>query len=120
MKKLSFILAVSLFSLASCKNKDDKGLVGKWKPVEMNIAGMTAEDKKEFLSSAVIEFTKDGKFSATRTGTRHTGTYEFNEKDNSLSTRDAGEESVQKYTVSWEGDQLVMTNEDGNVKLKRQ
>ena len=119
MKKLLFILAASLFFLASCKNKDDKSIVGKWKPVEMNMKNMNENEKKEFLEHAVIEFTSDNKFIATRSDIKSNGTFILNEKTSQLTTRNP-EGDTQTYTLGWEDDKMLLANEDGTVKLKRQ
>jgi hypothetical protein len=122
MKKLLFILPVMFLFLAACKNKDSKkSVAGKWKPVEINIAGMSDEEKKTLIDSTIIEFSNDGKFTNNSKSQKLTGTYIYNEKDSTLTaTNSSGEGGkAQKFTIGWEADKMLMTNEEGTVKLKK-
>lgn len=123
MKKILFILVVTFFTLASCKSKGAKeaSVAGKWKPVEMNLKQMKEEEKKDAMENTTIEFSTDGKFNATTKTGKQNGTYTYNEKDKTLTVSSAtGESRTQKFIIGWEGNTMVMTNEEGVVKLKRQ
>lgn len=96
-------------------------IAGKWKPVEMNIGDMNEEQKKEALNNTLIEFSEDGKYTTTTTEKKDNGTYTYNANDKTLVVNPATEEGrVQRFTIGWDKDDMLMTNEEGSVKLKRQ
>ena len=118
MKKILFLLVISAFSFTSCKNKGEakaNSIIGKWKPVEMNIE-MNEQDKKDMMASTVLEFTTDNKFIVHRKDSKRDGTYKMEGAELTTVTEGGNEE---KFTVSWDSDKLVMTNKEGVVKLKK-
>ncbi len=124
MKKIFLILLAGIISFTSCKNSDKKEttLAGKWKIVEMNISDMDEEEKNEIMNKALLEFSADGKYIATRSASDIiNGSYVYNEKEKTLSVSNNEDDGkAQLFTISWENGLLLMTNEEGTVKLKRQ
>ena len=116
MKKVLFILSVCLITVTACNKATKHSVVGKWKPVEMNLPEMSDETKKEMLQSTVIEFTSDGKYSHAMKGYKDEGTYIYNATDSTLVA--TSKDDDEKFKISWDGDMMVMTNGDGVVKLK--
>jgi hypothetical protein len=89
----------------------------------MNISDMNEEEKKEIIEHSSLEFTADGKFTATKKDDDPaTGTYTYDEKEKTLvvTNKETGSNDSQKFTIAWEDDLLLLTNEEGTVKLKRQ
>jgi len=118
MKKILLLFIISAFTIVSCKSKGDtkaNTIVGKWKPVEMNISSMKEEEKKEAMESTALEFTSDNKFFVYHNKDKREGTYKLEGKD--LTTTTMGDN--EKFTVDFDGGKLVMTNKEGVVKLKK-
>lgn len=123
MKQTLFILYILLLSFASCKNKNGKEMTvtGKWKPVEMNIREMNEAEIKDAIEYTIIEFSDDGKFTANSKENKQNGTYTYNKEDKTLIViRETAEDHTQKFTIGWDEGDMLMTNEEGTVKLKRQ
>ena len=126
MKKIFTILFVSSLAIFSCKTKDTKenNLVGKWKPTELNLSGISEDERKEMLEHLTLEFTKDGKFTMTKKDSKQEGTYKYDKSSNKLvvTNNDSPENKygrTQEFTIGWEGPKLIMTNSQGTVKLRR-
>lgn len=143
MKRILFPVAIVL--LAACNNKkadadkkdkdaggvisvveekDDapgdygNSIVGVWKPYEMNIGEMTAGERKDLLDKATIEFTAGGSYISHFDEDGETGTYTYNDKEKTLVTR-SPENNEERFTVKWENGMLRLTNEEGDMVLKR-
>jgi hypothetical protein len=142
MKPILFSL-LAFVTMIACKNKNDKpaatgdstaitqkevemppavkSVAGKWKPVAINIANMPEEEKKEMIANIRIEFTEDGKFIGVNKDNKQEGTYTWNEKENLLTVYNSSRDNKpEKFTIGWEDDLLLMTNEEGTVKLKKE
>jgi len=140
---LPFLLA--LFLIASCRNKDEKkdtpktdstaateikedkaaaitapggSITGRWKPVEFMIKDMSEEEKKAMIADVVLEFTEQGIFYAYNKAQKQEGTYTY--KDNKLEVTNKGSTKTDRFTISWDGSDMLMVNEEGTVKLARQ
>ncbi|MGQ0739630.1 MAG: hypothetical protein ACT4OJ_11260 [Bacteroidota bacterium] len=101
---------------------DKKGsITGIWKPADVNIRDIDEEEKKEMTANIRIEFTGDGKFFGYNKEKKQEGTYTYNEKDGQLTVLNVSRgDKAEKFTIGWEDGLLLMTNEDGTVKLKKQ
>ena len=128
MRKTLFILLVALFSLVSCKNKTgNNSVVGKWKPTEVNIKDINDEEKKNIIENTTIELTHNGKFIKVIKNDKmtmpynETGTYTYNEKEHTITvTNSDSPDKSEKYTIKWEDSKMVITGEEGTMKLKRE
>lgn len=122
MKKLStlpFMLLTLLFLISSCNNNSKVSLVGKWRPVELNIKGMSDDEKKDILATATIEFTRDGKMITTSSKKTDQGTYTYDEKNKLLFTHPL-EGREEKQEVRWlEKNRIALSNQDDTITLKR-
>ena len=122
MKRLvTFFLISCSVLLLSCKPaKKTNTVQGKWKPVTVALKNMSENEKHGLLTHLTLEFTANGNFVNTIKEQKITGTYVYDEKTNSLTidTHDS-KESTQEFTISWENNMMVMTNEEGTVKLKK-
>ena len=137
MKKTVLSLIV-ICCLVSCNNKSEKkavgndttssnretvkpagkSIIGKWKPVKVDLPELSEENKQNLLNYATLEFAADGRFITTMKADTKTGTYQFNEQDGMLVTKtSAGKEET--FRVSWDNDQVELTNEEGKVTMKR-
>jgi len=100
---------------------EEKSITGTWKPVEMNLRDMDEENKKETMANVRIEFTAEGKFFGYNKDKKQEGTYTWDEKENQLTVvNTARGDKPEKFRIAWEDDLLLMTNEEGTVKLKKQ
>jgi hypothetical protein len=97
---------------------EENSIVGVWKPYEMNIGEMTAEERKDLLEKATIEFTSGGSYISHFDEDGETGTYTYNVKEKTLVTR-SPENKEEHFTVKWEDGRLRLTNEEGEMVLKR-
>ncbi len=99
----------------------ETSIAGKWKPVEMNLKGMSEEEKKEMAKDIILEFTATGGYFAVNKGNRQEGTYTYDAKNKTLSIKNnANSMEVENFTIGWDGDLLLMTNDEGTVKLRRE
>jgi hypothetical protein len=101
--------------------KEELSLIGRWKPVEMNIKGISEEEKKELKSNITLEFSRDGRYIGQNKESTQEGTYSYDPATKKLSVTSntkSGDKEI--FTVGWEDDLLLMTNDEGTVKLKRQ
>jgi hypothetical protein len=121
--KLLFPAFLFLFSsIISCTNKK-VSIVGKWKPVEMDVRDSefnkkSEADKKQELASESIEFTADGKFIALSSHDPVQGTYAYDEKTKSLVTVVEGK--TESLTIeSLEKNKMVLIDKEGKITLKR-
>ena len=96
----------------------DRSLVGRWRPVAVDVASMEESEKKNLMENAIIEFTSDGQMSTTMKETVRQGTYMYSEQEQKLMTK-LGDDDENFY-ISWDKDLLKMKNEDGVVTLKRE
>ncbi|MGQ0739631.1 MAG: hypothetical protein ACT4OJ_11265 [Bacteroidota bacterium] len=134
MKKIFLPLAILM--LAGCNNKKDEdgkkdktsgglisateenSIVGVWRPYEMKIGEMTNEERKEILEKATIEFTAGGSYISHFDEEGETGSYTYNDKEKTLITR-SPDNDEERFTVKWEDGLLRLTNEEGEMVLKR-
>jgi len=119
MKKLLFLMVIAAFSYVSCKSKEaakENSIVGKWKPVEMNISSMNEDEKKEMMGSTILEFTNDNKFLVHRNDSKRDGTYKLEGKKLSTTIENG---KTEEFNIDWDAGKLVMTNKEGVVKLKK-
>lgn len=101
--------------------KEGSSLVGRWKPVDMNLKGIQEEEKKEMTANIILEFTQDGKYIGRNKDSKQEGTYSWDPVTKKLAvTNNAISKDTELFTVGWEDDLLLMTNDEGTVKLKRQ
>ncbi len=96
----------------------DRSLVGRWRPVVVDIAKLEESERKNLIDNAIIEFSSDGTMSTTVKETVRTGTYMYSEQEQKLMTK-LGDKDENFY-ISWDNDLLKMKTEDGVVTLKRQ
>jgi hypothetical protein len=69
--------------LAGCS--ESPTIVGKWKPVEMEMPGVPEQTKKEMLSKSALEFRNDSQYvSIGPDGKQKQGTYAFDEKNQTV------------------------------------
>ena len=124
MKISKLLLAAVLIAgtfIAGCKSKGPKDLiVNKWKITDVSggdAAQMSDSLKKVFMSSAVMDFQKDGKYSRTAMGETENGTYSLSEDGKALTTTPEGgktpetvkveELSKSKMVLSMEGTKMT-------------
>ena len=101
--------------------KEELSFIGKWKPVEMNLKGISEEEKKELKSNITLEFTRDGLYIGQNKESKQEGTYSYDPVTKKLSVTsktNSGDKEI--FSIGWEGDLLLMTNDEGTVKLMRQ
>lgn len=96
----------------------NRSLLGKWRPVEVDMPGMADTRKQELIDSAHYEFTSAGQVIITMKDDRRTGTYMYSEQDSKLISQIGNKE--EKFSISWDKELLKMTDENGTVVLKRQ
>lgn len=117
------IVAGILLSLSACKNKSDKkSIIGKWKPVVVNIQEMDDEENQEIISNAVLEFRNEGQLTIFN-GIRDSllKKYAYNGNDSTLTIHDPAKAATesQHFKVNWSADTLIIKNETGEMKLLR-
>ena len=101
--------------------KEESSLVGRWKPVDMNLKGISEEDKKDMTTNIILEFTREGKYTGYNKESKQEGTYSYDPATKKLSvTSNSSSVNMEIFTIGWETDLLLMTNDEGTVKLKRQ
>lgn len=102
-KLLLTALVIGGTFLASCKSKGPKDfIVNKWKITDVSggeAAQMSDSLKKVFISSAVMDFQKDGKYSRTAMGETENGTYSLSEDGKSLTTTPESGKNVETVKV---------------------
>jgi hypothetical protein len=87
----------------------------------MNLRDLEEEEKKEMIDNIRVEFTPDGKFFGYNKDKKQEGTYTYNKKDKLLTINNAERgDKPEKFTIGWEEELLLMTNEEGTVKLKKE
>jgi hypothetical protein len=109
---LSIIVACLMLS---CNDTKQKTIVGKWKPVDMVIIGLSETEKKGIIDSARLEFTADGKFINHFSLEKVEATYTV--KDSTLET--LRNSQVERYKIRWEGKKVRLSNEEGYLVLER-
>lgn len=103
------------------KKESGSTVTGRWKPVEMNLKGMSEEEKAELMKGLALEFTADGKFYAHNNENRQEGTYTFDPLTLKMTVVNTTRgNDTEHFSISWEKGLLLMTNEEGTVKLERQ
>ncbi|MBI5857506.1 MAG: hypothetical protein HZB42_07630 [Sphingobacteriales bacterium] len=123
MKNSFLILITAILFSSACQNKSDKkSLIGKWKPVEVNIPEASYEEKKGIIDDVVVEFTGDGRLINSGKGDTLRGTYNFIEKDSTLTANmpASPDMQVQQFKIEWRDDTMLMKNGEGEIKFKRQ
>jgi hypothetical protein len=99
----------------------EASLVGKWKPVEMNLKGMSEEEKKSMVENIRLEFTASGQYFGINRENKQEGTYTYDPKTKTLDVVNGFNTSeVEHFTIGWEDELLLMTNNEGTVKLRRE
>ena len=112
-----YLLPLFLTLLLACsQKKTEKSLVGKWKPIELNMPSASEEQKKDLLEKATLEFTKDGKFISRMADQQQTGTFTYNEKTGELNTS-SGTNQFEKFKVEWKDNGVLFTNEEEETLL---
>ncbi len=107
---LLLLMAVALFACSDSSSKQ-KEITGKWKPVDFKSEKVTAEETKEILKTANIEFTAGNKFHTYINDKKEEeGSFTFDKKQQQLTVTSRSENQV--YTISWSGDTLVLTNQE--------
>lgn len=123
MKNPFLFIAAVFIAVTACKSKpDSKSIIGKWKPVALDVLDATREENQEVIDSTILEFREDGKFINFRDQEKDslTGKYEYNAKDSSLTVNIPGTEiEVQHFKVKWSADTLIVKNKMGEIKLLR-
>jgi hypothetical protein len=122
--KNSFLILITVFLFSpACNNKpDNKSLTGKWRPVEVNIPETSYEEKKDIIDHVIVEFTSDGRLINSGKGDTLRGTFTYIEKDSTLTANmpESPDMKVQQCKIEWRGDTMLMKNEEGEIKFKRQ
>jgi hypothetical protein len=115
LKKLfTAALLLTTVVMMSCKGKSAKDMiVNNWKFT--NISGGDASQmpdsiKTEILSSATMEFTKDGKFNVTMMGSKTSGTYSVSDDGKTLTTTDEGKTAETAEILEISKDKIVLKN----------
>ena len=99
----------------------ERSITGTWRPVSMNLRDMEEEEKKEMIDNIRVEFTTDGKFFGYNKDKKQEGTYTYNKKDKLHTFNNAERcDNPEKFTIGWEGELMLMINEEGTVKLKKE
>jgi hypothetical protein len=99
-------------------SENDGSIIGKWTPVEIDIANMEESEKEKVLNKATIEFTEDSKYISISENNNETGTYDYNIDAKNLRTFSPNGDT-ERLSVTWEKDLLKMTNKEGVVTFKR-
>ncbi len=119
--KESIALKDSAANKTNLIEKEDLSLVGRWKPVEMNLPGITEEEKKDMKENIILEFTREGNYTGYNKENKQEGTYSYDANTKKLSVENkANSMDKEVFTIGWEDGLLMMTNEEGTVKLKKQ
>ena len=121
MKVLLFAL-LALTTIGSCKNSNNKhSVVGKWKPTEVNLKEMKDDEKQKLKENLTLEFREGGKFTLTNKDQKVEGTYTIDEKNSKivLTNDSASSDRNQEFTLGWEDRKMLLTNEEGTVKMVR-
>ena len=122
-KSFTAIILVAAVTLISCKAKTPKELiVNKWKLTEISGTGAaTIPDsiKTKVISTAWIQFMKDGKFEASDMGAGQIkGTYFISEDGKTLSTTDDGKTTPDVLElVEIVKDKMVVNDKKNDVKM---
>jgi hypothetical protein len=121
LKKLLVLLPALFIILVSCSNSNKKFIVGKWKMTEMNLLGMDEDEKKEAVEDLGIEFRSDRTCTLRGDDDIEEGTYTYDKGSDKVTIKSAepdGGEHI--YSVSWKGDDLVLSIKDGSLVFKRE
>jgi len=98
-----------------------ESVIGRWKPVEMNLKGMDEQEKKDLMAGLTLEFDKDGRFFAHNNENKQEGTYSYDPATQKMTVVNTSRgNDTEHFTISWEKGLLLMTNEEGTVTLERQ
>lgn len=124
--RLTLLFSILLL-VTACKEPGKPGtnsptLVGKWKPVEMEVPNMSKNEMQNVMDNFLMEFTADGKYRGEIHTEKQAGTYTFDTKTGKLTivNNNGIDKKEEVFTVTWEKDLLKLVNEEGTVKLKRQ
>jgi hypothetical protein len=134
MNKFLLLLIGITLSVVSCKDKAEKvgteaadvvagkSVVGKWKPVEVDIKEMSEDEKNMMKENVTLEFNKDGTYTFRNKERKQEGNYTFDQATKKLKAVPTAPDSerTEEFTINWEGDLMLMVNEEGTVKLKKQ
>lgn len=124
--RLTLLLSI-LLVVTACKESGKPGansptLVGKWKPVEMEIPNMSKNEIQNVMDNFLMEFTADGKYRGEIHTEKQAGTYTFDPNSGKLTiiNNNGVDHKEEVFTVKWEKELLMLVNNEGTVKLKRQ
>lgn len=119
---LSFLLLFSACKESGKPGTNSPTLVGKWKPVEMEVPDMSKTEMQNVMDNFLMEFTLDGKYRGEIHTEKQAGTYTFDTKTAKLTiiNNNGTDHKEEVFTVKWEKDLLLLVNNEGTVKLKRQ
>lgn len=128
MKKL-LLLPVLFIAFISCNNKKDekngatkvqnentgketteRSVVGKWKPIHVNMPDKDYIDRDIMMNTTWDITADEGYVDGT------SFVYDASQKTVSIKSKN---EINRQFTVSWDGDNLVLTDPKGSLTLKR-
>ena len=122
MKKL-LLLPVLFIAFISCNNKKDekngatkgketteRAVIGKWKPVQVDMPDKDYNDRDIMMNTTWDITADEGYVDGT------SFVYDASQKTVSIKSKN---ENIRQFTVSWDGDNLVLTDPKGSLTLKR-
>ena len=121
-KLFTAVVLVAGITMVSCKNKSPKELiVNKWKVTSISGTQATAMPdsvKTQIYSSAVMEFTKDGKFMTTGFGSSKGGTYSVSDDGKTLTSTDDGSSTPDILSIlEISKDKMIIEDKKGEMKV---
>jgi hypothetical protein len=125
MKSISPAFFLLLFSfVVSCNGNVKPSLIGKWKVTGVDKAfiqnqALSADEVKNVIEKATVEFTKDGKVISMQPPDIKLNTYTYDEAQNRLTMVIVDKEAM-TFSIKLEKDKLEMSNDNGTMTLKRE
>lgn len=119
---LSFLLLFTACKESGKPGSSSPSIVGKWKPVEMEVPNMSQDEIQNVMDNFLMEFTADGKYRGEIHTEKQAGTYTFESNTGKLTivNNNGTDHKEEVFTVKWEKDLLLLVNKEGTVKLKHQ
>lgn len=103
-----FLLSFLLLFMA-CKESGKPGssshsIVGKWKPVEMEVPNKSKNEMQNVMDNFLMEFTAHGKYRGEIHTEKQAGTYSFESKTGKLTivNNNGIDHKEEVFTVKWE------------------